>query len=266
MDEHVNGLGFDAMYSPAAFRSQGGQTISITEVPAGRAPIIVARCSADLTPGPLRSSELASLGAVSAARHKEFSIGRQCARACLTHLAEDHTSLAKTSLGDVDWPQRVVGSIAHSASTVLCATAPASAFLSVGIDTEDRSEGAARAAAFVSVGDEFARFARMTRGSSVDAATAFFVAKEATLKAASSLLRFGIEYSDVTVRVEEPPTGARSIMNFAGYMPPHTNVALCHGIVIHTGPSISALAVILDSRGLETAELVPPRSSHKAFV
>lgn len=258
---YASQVGFNASSSAWTYREEGGRAIWIAKVANGQTPIVIAQCSAEGSPSSLRPSELASLGEVSEARRTKFSIGRQCARVCLSHLVEGDVPLVKTSLGDVDWPQGIVGSVAHSTTTVLCAAAQTSDFLSVGIDTEESSERAVCAAAFVSVGDEFARFKRRTCGTAIDTATAFFVAKEATLKAVSSLLRQGIEYSDITIRVEEPSAGTRSIVDFTGWTSSHASVALCHGLVTRTGASITALAVIHGDRGPDDTDFAPPQSS-----
>lgn len=72
-------------------------------------------------------------------RLHEFSIGRYCARMALSKLGVDEFPLLIAKSGSPIWPQKIVGSIAHTQFCTAAVVAHASFAKSIGMDIEEIS-------------------------------------------------------------------------------------------------------------------------------
>ena len=131
------------------------------------------------------------------ARLREFSAGRQAARAAMARLGAPIASLPPGDDRAPIWPSGLVGSITHSATAALAAVAPQALTAGLGLDLEDDSalEPAlwpkiCRAEELAALGNDPGLQARL-----------IFAVKEAAYKAqyARSATLFGFELLSVTL-------------------------------------------------------------------
>lgn len=80
--------------------------------------------------------EEAALGNAVEKRRREFVTARACAREALARLGMEAQPIPTGGRGEPIWPRGVVGSITHCAGYRACAVAPASEWLTIGIDAE----------------------------------------------------------------------------------------------------------------------------------
>lgn len=80
--------------------------------------------------------EEAALGKAVEKRRREFVTARACAREALSQLGLPAQPIPTGTRGEPLWPQGVVGAITHCAGYRACAVAPASEWLTIGVDAE----------------------------------------------------------------------------------------------------------------------------------
>lgn len=145
---------------------------------------------------PLFAVEREALGEVVARRVAEFGTGRHCARLGLRQLGVEPVALPIGGGGAPEWPEGLVGSIAHGADLAGAVVARSDRYLALGLDIELCG----------SVTPELHEllFTDAERNAPVDPAlaTLLFSAKEAIYKAAFPKLQRWIDFTEVTVSVD----------------------------------------------------------------
>jgi 4'-phosphopantetheinyl transferase EntD len=95
------------------------------------AEVVDAAAAANLFP-----EEAVALGLVVPTRHREFSLGRSCARSALAALGFPPVPILVGAHGEPLWPRGIVGSITHCDGYCGAAVARATRFAGIGIDAE----------------------------------------------------------------------------------------------------------------------------------
>lgn len=152
--------------------------------------------------GRLMAEELALVERATRARRREVVAGRVLARSAMTTLGHDASPITQRPSGAPVWPADLCGSIAHSATHVAVAIAPASCIRSVGVDIEDgRNLGSA--AQEIGGADEIRSLIRHPLAGAEDSAVRLlFSAKEALFKCQSALTgNTGLGFSEVRLHL-----------------------------------------------------------------
>ena len=156
---------------------------------------------------PLMPEEERYVSNAVASRRIEFSAGRSCARRALEELGIAAQAIRMGPRGEPIWPPGVCGSITHSAGICAAVVAGAAEAAGVGIDIVDLREGER---VLVSSEAIFSGEAELTRarttlsgcGTSANALSILFSAKESAIKAMSPSLDRFVEFTEIEVRLE----------------------------------------------------------------
>lgn len=102
--------------------------------------ILPASASVKATRGDLDAAlfpeEEAVVGQAVEKRQREFTTARACAREALARLGQPPRPILSGPKGEPLWPPGIVGSITHCDGYRACAVAPASEWMTIGIDAE----------------------------------------------------------------------------------------------------------------------------------
>ncbi|WP_152364931.1 4'-phosphopantetheinyl transferase superfamily protein [Microlunatus speluncae] len=98
--------------------------------------VVVEEASPGDENGWLFGSELSAIQRANKKRRREFTIGRTCARRALGRLGRHPVAIGIGEMRQPIWPTGIVGSLTHCHKYCAAAVAPASCFLSLGIDAE----------------------------------------------------------------------------------------------------------------------------------
>jgi len=135
------------------------------------------------------------------ARRAEFSTGRVLARELLTALGFDPAPLAPDPDRTPQWPEGVVGSIAHADGVCVVAAARANKIAGVGIDVESEEPLEYESFKVVCTPIERTRIERFRSGGGTFAKM-IYCAKEAAYKCWYPIARAPLEFQDVTTEVD----------------------------------------------------------------
>lgn len=127
-------------------------------------------------------------------------LGRNAARAALASLGADPGDLAAGPHGPT-WPERIVGSIAHTGGTAVAIAAHSHDRAALGIDIE-RSDRTITARVLTKISTETERAWLRTAGAEMP--LLLFCAKEATYKALSRFGRHPVSFVDVSFEPAAP--------------------------------------------------------------
>ncbi|MGF1510417.1 MAG: 4'-phosphopantetheinyl transferase [Myxococcota bacterium] len=152
--------------------------------------------------GPWDPAEAAVIERAAPKRRKEFGCGRRLARLGLARLGANRVSLLRGTDRRPNWPQGIVGSIAHCVDACVAMVAKRPPFAALGIDVE--RSGPLRPELTETVASASERV-HWTRGRHEDWAKATFVAKEAFYKAQYESTRNFLEFHDVRCIFEHEP-------------------------------------------------------------
>jgi 4'-phosphopantetheinyl transferase EntD len=149
----------------------------------------------------LLAAEEAALGRVGAARWKDFSAGRLCARRALAQLGAPPRPLLRGPEREPLWPAGFVGSITHCTGFAAAAVARAGEWAAVGVDAEPHAPLPRRVRERITVPGERRWLCRPPTGA-VHWDRLVFSAKEAVYKAWYPVQRTWLGFGDAQVTVE----------------------------------------------------------------
>ena len=134
-------------------------------------------------------------------RVHEFAAGRLCARRALAELEIDDFPIAAADDRQPLWPDRIVGSITHTAGWAAAVVAPCSSLAALGLDSE--VVGSVNEEIWQSIcgSAEMAWLASLPQSERAAAVTLIFSAKEAFYKCQYPTMREPLGFHDVTVEV-----------------------------------------------------------------
>ncbi len=135
-----------------------------------------------------------------AARRREFTTGRACARRALAQLGVAPVAVPSGEHGEPLWPAGVVGSITHCCHYRACAVARDRDLSAIGIDAELLSALPAGVLEAVASRRERERLAWIDE--QIPADTVLFSAKEAVYKAWFPLTRRSLHFEDVDLSLD----------------------------------------------------------------
>lgn len=136
-------------------------------------------------------------------RRREFTLGRECARGALAALGVPAAPILRGYRGAPQWPDGVVGSIAHCTGYCAAAVARAPEVVTIGLDAEPHAPLPGGVLELVSLPAERARLrdlAAAAPGTSWD--RLLFCAKEAVYKAWFPLTGSWLGFADADVTID----------------------------------------------------------------
>lgn len=168
-------------------------------------------------------------------RLAEFAAGRACAHRALADLGHEDFSLLIGPDRRPQWPAGVVGSISHTSGYATAVAASERSARALGVDAEwvGRVGGDLWSRLFTP--DELAALARVPEQRSARVATILFSAKEAFYKAHYQIRPQWLDFTDVTIALDDPsaPAGAFALEitsasreTFRGYYDVSENLCL----------------------------------------
>jgi 4'-phosphopantetheinyl transferase EntD len=136
-------------------------------------------------------------------RRREFTAGRECARAALAGLGLAAVPILRGYRGAPQWPDGVVGSITHCPGYVAAAVARAQDLAAIGLDAEPNAALPGGVLELISLPAERARLRRLAaaaQGTSWD--RLLFCAKEAVYKAWFPLTGRWLGFADADITID----------------------------------------------------------------
>lgn len=136
-------------------------------------------------------------------RRREFTAGRNCARAALRALGVQAGAIGVGVRRAPRFPDGISGSITHTDGYCAASVIRRGAVLSIGIDAECKAALGEDVAALVLRDDERARLRRLPGGAGASHwGTLVFSAKEAFYKAYFQLCQIELEFADASVELD----------------------------------------------------------------
>ena len=136
-------------------------------------------------------------------RRKEFTAGRECARSALSALGVPAAPILRGYRGAPQWPDGIVGSIAHCAGYCAAAVARAQDLVTIGLDAEPN---AALPGGVLELISQPAERARLRELAAVSPGTGWdrllFCAKEAVYKAWFPLTGQWLGFADADITID----------------------------------------------------------------
>ena len=166
------------------------------------AVVVVETRRSDVAP-PLLEEEQRFVRHATAARRREFAVGRACARAALRRLGYRGQAIPADDDRAPVWPDGLIGSITHCAGFTAAAVARRVDLTMLGIDAERAGRLDDDVAEHVA-GDEERGRANDELG--IDAGVVLFSAKEAVYKAWYPVTRRWLDFDAVTLSIDRSGT------------------------------------------------------------
>jgi 4'-phosphopantetheinyl transferase EntD len=138
-------------------------------------------------------------------RRLEFSTGRCCAREALAELGVPPAPILMGPLREPVWPAGIIGTITHADHVSAAVVARTGSWRGIGIDILDLAAAGEvlRDALGIIAGEEEERRARGIAGTSLDGRVLLFSAKESVIKAISSSFERFVDFTEITVELQE---------------------------------------------------------------
>jgi 4'-phosphopantetheinyl transferase EntD len=136
-------------------------------------------------------------------RVSEFAAGRACARVALAQLGIAEFALRVGPDREPVWPADVTGSITHTGAYCGVVVAPQSRLQSLGIDAEVRGAVHRRLWPHIGTAQELVWLEGLAEPQALTLASLLFSAKEAFFKCQYYLTRRWLNFSDVSVSVDD---------------------------------------------------------------
>jgi 4'-phosphopantetheinyl transferase EntD len=133
----------------------------------------------------------------------EFAAGRACARRALAELEITDFPLRVGPDREPLWPERIAGSITHTADYCGVVVARTSVLASLGVDAERRDAVRPELWRHIATADEQAQLRGLPDQLARERASLVFSAKESFFKCQYYLTRQWLKFSDVSVSVDE---------------------------------------------------------------
>jgi 4'-phosphopantetheinyl transferase EntD len=170
----------------------------------------------DEVPGELYPVEEAAIARAVGKRRREFITGRWCARQALAGLGVAPVAIPRGDRGAPAWPPGIVGALTHCAGYRAAIVAPATAYMSVGLDAEPDEPLPDGVLDTISLPGERERLTRLAAGPSWE--RLLFSAKESVYKAWFPLARRWLDFTECDVTLAEDGTFAARLL-VAGPVP-----------------------------------------------
>lgn len=136
-------------------------------------------------------------------RREEFATGRECARSALAALDVPAAPIMRGYRGAPQWPDGIVGSIAHCEGYCTAAVARAQDLITIGLDAEPNAPLPGGVLELVSQPAERARLRELTDAApDIGWDRLLFCAKEAVYKAWFPLTRRWLGFSDADITID----------------------------------------------------------------
>lgn len=138
-------------------------------------------------------------------RRLEFSTGRWCAHEALAQLGAPPAPILMGSLREPVWPGGFIGTITHTDHVSAAVVVRTGLWKGIGIDILDLTRAGdvlQEASGFIASGEEEGR-ARRIAGTGIDARVLLFSAKESVIKAISSSFQRFVDFTEISVELEE---------------------------------------------------------------
>jgi len=146
---------------------------------------------------PLYAAEEEAVSRATLKRRQDFRAGRAAARSALRQLGVADVGIPRGADGLPRWPDGFVGSISHCPGRGGAAVARVTEVAAVGLDIEVRRRVHSRLVAAVSTPRERAWMS--ASGTTLEAATLVFSAKEAVYKCVYPVMRARLAFADVEI-------------------------------------------------------------------
>lgn len=150
----------------------------------------------------LDARELALMTAMTPARRKEFTAGRNAARRALQRIGVRSAPLLRIGDSrDVAWPEGSTGSISHTSGLYAVACASTFRFRSIGLDVEQAGPLESEIIPTICLPVELAAVATLPSPGTSGWPRLLFAMKEAAYKALFPVTRQVIDFHDMEVRI-----------------------------------------------------------------
>jgi 4'-phosphopantetheinyl transferase EntD len=150
----------------------------------------------------LLPEELHHVAAVVPRRRREFTAGRNCARAALRALGVQAGAIGVGTRRAPQFPEGISGTITHTDGYCAASVIRRGVVLSIGIDAECNAALEEGVAALVLRDDERAWLRRLPDAGASHWSTLVFSAKEAFYKAYFQLCQIELEFADASVELD----------------------------------------------------------------
>lgn len=156
--------------------------------------------------GGIFGEELSAVGGATPRRRTQFIAGRTCARWALHRIGVRSTVIGRAESGAPQWPEGVVGSIAHCDGCAVAVTAPRERWLGFGIDVEPAAALPPDAARIALLPAEQAWLSQQPDGYA-RWSRALFCAKECVHKLLNPLTGAWLEFDEIRIALD-PQAGS----------------------------------------------------------
>jgi 4'-phosphopantetheinyl transferase EntD len=154
-------------------------------------------------PDLLLPAEAAHLGRAVAKRAQEFAAGRQCARRALQEFGIADFPVKAADDRQPIWPDRMAGSITHTAGFCAAVVAERQLMAALGLDSEVVGDVNVEIWPRICVPSETAWVQSLPASEQAAAVTLIFSAKEAFYKCQYALVRERLNFADATVEAQQ---------------------------------------------------------------
>ena len=187
--------------------------------------VVLVQADDDLAAEPLRPEEAADAVRMGAARRREYTLGRACARRALAGLGLDGAPLLRGADRAPRWPVGVIGSLTHTDGFCAAAVARQGELLGLGLDAES-SPLSARAALRVLDASERAQLDGLASPPAQGFATVAFSAKESIYKALYPLCGRKLVFGDAAIEIDPRAHAVHITLRAggAGALPPGATI------------------------------------------
>jgi 4'-phosphopantetheinyl transferase EntD len=163
--------------------------------------VVLVVADAALAAEPLHPAEAAEAGRMSAARRREFALGRACARRALAGLGIRDAPLLRGEGRAPRWPAGIIGSLTHTEGFCAAAVARRGALLGLGLDAES-APLSPRAARRVLDAEERRALGALPAPPACGFESVAFSAKESVFKAVFPLRGHRLGFRDAAISVD----------------------------------------------------------------
>jgi 4'-phosphopantetheinyl transferase EntD len=181
-------------------------------------------------------------------RRREFATARACARAALARLGEPPVPILRDSHGAPQWPEGVVGSIAHCAGYRAAVVSRSHDVAAIGFDAERNEPLPDRVLDEIALARERARIARLAAASpAVHWDRLLFCAKESVYKTWFPLTGRWLDFDTADVSIEAASGRFTARLLVPGLVVAGLPVSVLHGRWL-AGCGLVAAAVTVPAR------------------
>ena len=199
----------------------------------------------DPLPLDLLPEEVAHIAGAVDTRRREFATVRRCARDALLVLGVEPAPILPGPRGSPGWPAGIVGSMTHCSGYRAAAVARSDELVTIGVDAEPHEPLADEILEVVTVADERAALAQLTRRRpEINWGLIVFSAKESVYKAWFPLMLRWLDFDEAVVTIDPGAGTFTARLRVPGPVVEGTELRAFHGgWLVCRGLAITAIAV-----------------------